>query len=307
MTAQRPRHSEPSANSELGDLLQGMLFGCQVRSENTQLVEGRPGLQLDNLVTAPDRAPVVVEAEYETVGTAESDAAGRLGLRVVGEANPIEAAIALRYPDTIRFADDLRAALSSARLSYAVLYSDGGRFPESGWLEGGVTNLADIISLVSVPQNAVDRAAAALEAGIERAVAVLDNMRRLRPDVMPAVARLLGMPDVPQTRRMACAIVANAMVFHERLSGTHDVKSLRMVSGPDVANPFGDTLDTWSEILRVNYWAIFFNRQRHHGAYPFGLRVKLAAYSARHRPGSYGYRREHRARPDRPHFPAADR
>ena len=257
MATQEIHHSEPSVNFALGDLLQGMLFGCQVRSENTQLVEGRPGLQLDNLVTAPDRAPVVVEAEYETVGTAEADAAGRLGLRVVGEANPIEAAIALRYPDTIRFADDLRAALSSARLSYAVLYADGGRFPESGWLEGGVTNLADIISLVSVPQNAVDRAAAALEAGIERAVAVLDNMRRLRPDVMPAVARLLGMPDVPQTRRMACAIVANAMVFHERLSGTHDVKSLRMVSGPDVANPFGDTLDTWGEILRVNYWAIF--------------------------------------------------
>ena len=47
------------------------------------------------------------------------------------------------------------------------------------------------------------------------------------------------------------------MVFHERLSGTHDIKSLRMVSGPGVANPFGDTLDTWGEILSVNYWAIF--------------------------------------------------
>ena len=257
MVSQQPRHSEPSANNELGELLRGMLSGCVVRSENTQLVAGRPGLQLDNLITAPDRAPVVVEAEYEAVGTAESDASGRLGLAVVSEANPIEAAIALRYPDTVRFATDLRSALSDARLSYAVLYQDGSRFPESGWLEGGVADLADAISLASIPQQAVDRAAAALEDGIERAVAVLDNMHRLRPGIMPAVAQLLGMPDVPQTRRMACAIVVNAMVFHERLSGMHDIKPLRMVCGPDATNPFGDTLDAWGEILQVNYWAIF--------------------------------------------------
>ena len=114
MTIQRPRHSEPSANNELGDLLRAMLSGCQVRSENTQLIEGRPGRQLDNLITAPDRAPVVVEAEYEAVGTGEADAAARLGLRVVNETHPIEAAIALRYPDAVRFAGNLRDALATA-------------------------------------------------------------------------------------------------------------------------------------------------------------------------------------------------
>ena len=257
MTGQQPRHSEPSANTELGDLLRGMLFGCQIRSENTQLIAGHANLQLDNLITASDRAPVVVEAEYEAVGTAEADAARRLGLFVVGENNPIEAAIALRYPDSVRYADILRDALREARLSYAVLYEDGSRFPEAGWLEGRVTDLADLISLVSVPQRAVDAASATLEEGIERAVTVLNNMHQLRPDTMPMIARLLGMPDVPQTRRMACAIIANALVFHERLSGSHDIPSLRMVCGDDARNPFGDTLDTWGEILRVNYWAIF--------------------------------------------------
>ena len=257
MTTQQPRHSERSANIELGALLRGMLAGCQVRAEHTQLIGGQPGLQLDNLITAPDRAPVVIEAEYAPAPTAESDAAARLGLPVVAENNPIEAAIALRYPDAIRFAGDLRSALSDARLAYAALYLDGGRFPESGWLEGSLTDLADMVSLVSVPQRAVDAAAAALEEGIERAVAVLNNMAALRPDVTPQIARLLGMDDVPQTRRMACAIIANAMVFHERLSGTHGIPSLRQVCGPEVANPLGDTLDAWGDILKTNYWAIF--------------------------------------------------
>ena len=75
MTTQQPRHSERSANIELGALLRGMLAGCQVRAEHTQLIGGQPGLQLDNLITAPDRAPVVIEAEYAPAPTAESDAA----------------------------------------------------------------------------------------------------------------------------------------------------------------------------------------------------------------------------------------
>ena len=258
MVTQRPRHSEPSANNELGDLLRAMLSRCQVRSENTQLIEGRPGLQLDNLITAADRAPVVVEAEYEVVGTAEADAAARLGLRVVGEVHPIEAAIALRYPDTVRFADNLRDALTCARLSYAVLYQDASRFPESGWLEGSVADLADLIRLVSVPQDAVDRAANAMEQGIERAAAILNHMAEQRPNITPVIARLLGLSDVPQTRRMASAIIANAMVFHQRIAGMHDtVKPLRLVCGPNVANPQDETLAAWEDILGINYWAIF--------------------------------------------------
>ena len=258
MVTQQPRHSEPSANNELGDLLRGMLAGCQVRSENTQLIEGRAGLQLDNLITAHDRAPVVVEAEYEAMGTGESDATARLGLRVVDEVHPIEAAIALRYPDTVRFGDNLRDALATARLSYAVLYQDGGRFPESGWLEGGVADLADLIRLESVPQQAVDTAANALQQGIDRVSAILDDLDARRPRVTAEIAALLGMVNVPQTRRMAVAIIANAMVFHERIAGTHDgIPTLRHTCGPDVATPQDATLAAWDSILQINYWPIF--------------------------------------------------
>ena len=258
MASQRPRHSEPSANNELGDLLRAMLAGCQVRSENTQLIEGRPGLQLDNLVTAADRAPVVVEAEYEAFGNAEGDASARLGLPVVDEIHPIEAAIALRYPDTVRFADNLRDALAAARLSYAVLYQDGRRFPESGWLEGGVADLADLIRLESVPQQAVDAAANALQQGIDRVSTILDDLDARRPRVTAEIAGLLGMVNVPQTRRMAVAIIANAMVFHERIAGTHDgIPILRHTCGPDVATPQDATLAAWQSILEINYWPIF--------------------------------------------------
>lgn len=83
MARSKPHQTEPSANNALGDILRGMLSGCQVRTEHTRLIVGQPGLQLDMLIPAPDRAPVAVEAEYLPAHTAEKEATDRLGLRAV--------------------------------------------------------------------------------------------------------------------------------------------------------------------------------------------------------------------------------
>ena len=174
-----PRQTEPNANNALGSLLQGMLPRSQVRSENTQAISGHPGLRPDIIVTAAGRSPVVVEAEYIPARTVETEARSRLGLEVAANGRIIEAAIALRYPDAIGEVHDLRTALSSVRLAYCVVTEsakDVQRFPESGWLEGAVEDLADMVRLVSVPQQAVDQAAATLEEGIEGAAKLLDEM-----------------------------------------------------------------------------------------------------------------------------------
>ena len=253
-----PRQTEPNANNALGDILRGMMPGCEVRSENTQTFIDHPGRHADVLIVAPGRSPVVVEAEYEPAAEVEKDASERLGLRVKGAPRTVEAVIALRYPKTVEDAYDLHLALVETRLTYCVLHQDGSRFPESGWLGGSVSDLADIARLVSVPQRAVEQAADTLEQGIGQAATRLEEMAKLRPNVTPVVARLLGMSDVPQTRRMACAIIANAMVFHQRIAGMHqEVNPLRLVCGPSVANPQGETLAAWEDILKINYWPIF--------------------------------------------------
>ena len=238
-----PNQTEPNANNVLGDLLRAMMPGSRVLSENTQTFPAHPGQHADVLITAPGRSPVVVEAEYEPAPEAEQDAAQRLGFQVAGESRTIEAAIALRYPVSVRDSYNVSQAVADARLSYCFLYEDGSRFPESGWLEGSATDLADLVRLVSVPQKEVDRAADTLQDGIERAAVILDELKDLNPVTAREIARLLGMSDVPQTRRMACAIVANALVFHERIAGKHEgVKPLSLVCGPEVGNPKAETL-----------------------------------------------------------------
>ena len=252
------RQAESSANKALGDLLQDMMRGAAVRYENTQVIEGHPGLRPDIIITDSQRSPVVVEAEYTPARSVEREAVDRLGLPVVGDTRVIEAAIALRYPTDVANASDLDSAIRSARLEYAVFYEDKTRFPASGWLEGGVSDLADLIRLVSVSQSAVDTAAKKLQDGIERVANIMDEMNATAPGAIADIAQRLGMVNVPQTRRMACAILANALVFQERIASIHqEVKRPRHVCGNGVANPQAKTMDAWADILKINYWPIF--------------------------------------------------
>ena len=254
------RQAESGANAALAALLQGMMRGASVRAEHTQVVEGQPALRPDIIITDSRRAPVVVEAEYMPARSVEAEALERLALPVVGDTRVIEAAIALRYPEDLESAPNIAEALAAARSEYCVHYKDGGRFPASGWISGSASDLADLIRLVSVSESEVDAATDILEQGIDRAVAVLDDVGSLRPRIAQEIERLLGMPDPAAARRMACAIIANALIFHERIAGMRadaDVQPLNLLWGSAADNPQSKISAAWDDILRINYWAIF--------------------------------------------------
>lgn len=119
-----------------------------------------------------------------------------------------------------------RAASSKANLSLCVFTestAEANRFPQSGWLERSLDDLADMIRLVSVPERAVDDATTTLQEGIGGAAKVLDEMKEIRPRITTAIARFLCMLNVRQTRRVTCAIVADGSVFHERIAGDERV------------------------------------------------------------------------------------
>ena len=67
----------------------------------TQTIAGHPGRHPDVLITAPGRSPVVIEAEYDPGANPEADAQPRLGVSINAEIRPVEAAVALRYPETV--------------------------------------------------------------------------------------------------------------------------------------------------------------------------------------------------------------
>ena len=253
-----PKQMEPNVNLALGNLLGAMMPTCTVLAEHTNTFSDHPGSHADVLVTATGRSPVTVEAEFEPAYEAEKDASERLGLRVNGEVRTVEASVAVRYPQDLATPGNPQGKLSQSTLSYCVLYEDGSRFPEAGWLQGSVTDLADLVRLVSVPQKEVEKAADILETGIEEAAKVMDQMAESRPAISREIAGLLGMADVSQTRRMACAILANALVFHERIAGMHDgVSTLLKLSDTDSVELQDAFLDAWSVVLDIDYYPIF--------------------------------------------------
>ena len=265
-----PHHAESNANTFLGDLLRPMLGKDDPLAQNSRTIVGHSSWQPDLLITAAGRSPVVVEAEYPPAANVEQEAKDRLGHAVTTHRLPIEAAIALRYPLGVDDAPDLRAAVKDARFSYCVFtvtahrptpegeITETARFPESGWLEGGLTDLADLIRLVSVPQLPVNDATDAMQKGIDRIVLTLDELENNQPATNQRIAKLLGMDNVPATRRMAGAILTNAAVFHERIAGNHDeINPLSLVCGPEVTNPKAETKAAWQAILDINYHPIF--------------------------------------------------
>ena len=243
---------EANANNALGAILRGMLPRSVIRAEHAGLLSGSSG-RPDLLITDPGGAPVVIEAEYEPARTVEKEARARLDLQVAGEMRPIESAIAVRYPAGLKDEYELEAPLRVSRLAFAVFHADGTRFPEAGWLEGSVEELSDLVRVASVPRRAFDRAADLMEQGIEQSSWGFKDV----PGAVPDIARLLGMPDVEQTRRMACAILANAVVFHHRLAGiTDEITAPRLVCG-DAMNLQKPIREEWTRILELNYWSIF--------------------------------------------------
>ncbi len=255
------RHAESNPNFKLAEMLQRMAPKSRMEAEKTGVLEKSKGLRPDILIAADGRSPVVIEAEYLPAPNVENEALDRLGERVVHEQRHIEAVVALRYPEQLKNAENIEAALKNARLQYCFFQESGAvdkptRFPETGWLEGAISDLSDMVRMISAPQKEVEQAAEFLETAIENAARVLDNAAETRPELSKEIARLLGMSNVPQTRRMACAILANALAFHERIAGMHS--GIRPLSAVIRApHPQIDMLETWEQILAINYYPIF--------------------------------------------------
>ncbi len=254
-------YAESNPNFKLAEMLQRMAPKSRIEAEKTGVLEKSKGLRPDILITADGRSPVVIEAEYLPAHNVENEALDRLGERVVNEQRRIEAVVALRYPEQLKNAENIEAALKTRGFQYCFFQESGAvekptRFPETGWLEGSINDLSELVRMITVPQKEAEQAAEFLENAIENAARVLDNAAEMRPELSKEIAHLLGMSNVPQTRRMACAILANALAFHERIAGMHSgIRPLSLVIR--APHPQDDMLETWEHILAINYYPIF--------------------------------------------------
>ena len=142
----------------------------------------------------------------------------------------------MRIPDALAIASqsNLEEKLEEAGLEFCVFsgnIENPDRWPEVGWLEGSVDDLAACIELAALSENRIVRGMYILEEGIEQAAERLRDACIDAPDTLEAIARELHQKDGVQTSRMAMAIVANALTFHMAISGSHGIETLDQLRG----------------------------------------------------------------------------
>ena len=240
--------------------------GDVVSSENTGMLVGsnkRP----DILILEPRVSPVAIETEVVPATAVESDAISRLGELVRTNGRPILSGVAVRLPERLkkRSGASLQKELGAASDFEIALYTGSSpenysRWPQSGWLTGGITDLSILTQSASVPPDIIEQAANQLVEGVSEAAGLVGEMAHDHPGAMQEICKELRQHDDEQTRRMAATILANAFVFQEGLARgpgqLSQVLSVDELRASGTLTKFAVLIE-WRKILKVNYWPIF--------------------------------------------------
>ena len=238
-----------------------------VSSENTGMLRGnqkRP----DILVIEPNVSPVVIETEVLPATTVEKDALSRLGEQMRSTGRTILSSIAVRLPSSLKSKSGsaLESALKEANDLDIAIYTGTGpstssRWPRSGWIKGGISDLSIFTQTASVPPDVIEKAADQLVAGVSEASGLLAELSTPHPTALQNICDSLKQQNDEQTWRMAAIILVNAFIFQESLAGgPGELK--HVVSIEELRTNAGDftksnVLAEWHKILNVNYWPIF--------------------------------------------------
>ena len=263
-----PSTTEPAFNIELANALRGKhpRWRDRIGAEQSGVIRDHPGLQPDIVIRHPGGAPVIVETEFDPAHTVEAEARDRLGLVMAETGDQVEQAIAVCLPAGLR-RDQGRLAegIAGAEFRYCVLThreeepDDPIRWPESGWLRGGIDDLAGLIEGTALSERRLAEGMRILEDGVREAADRLRaDLKDDRPDVLQKIAEALHQEDGEQTSRMAAAIVANALTVHTGIAGAYNISTLDELRGARGRLLKSKVLETWRYILdEINYWPIF--------------------------------------------------
>ncbi len=243
-----------------------------VAAEQTGIIANQPRKRPDIVIRHPGAAPVVVETEFAPARDVEQEATSRLGETIKGKR--VEGVLAVRAPRELAHADQSRLgeAIGGAGFEYC-LFSDWDakpiRWPDQGWLAGGIDHLADAIEAAALSETRLTAAANRLQAGVASGAARLRSEQTTRPDMFTAMAGILHQEDGEQTTRMAVAMIANALVFQSAIAGNHDIPSPEAMRDPGSGQVAKTVVQgCWRDILTINYWPIFHVAHEILGAIP---------------------------------------
>lgn len=234
------------------------------------------GLQPDILVRHPNGLsgglPVAIETEFAPARDVEDDARSRLRKKLSEDDEAmIEQAIAVRMPRGLKDANQpsLMKKLEAVEYEFCVFSLHGEeegdrnyrRWPEGekDWIKGDIDDFATFIEQTSLSENQIAKSMKVLDKGVSSAAKTLqDGCKGRADDVLEEIASCLHQKNNMQTLKMAMAILANALSFHESIAGSKGVKALSKLKGKNRKPSKDKILDAWDYIMeKINYFPIF--------------------------------------------------
>lgn len=238
-----------------------------ILSENTRVFRNS-SKKPDILIAEPNVSPVVVETEVLPASTVELDARSRIGECLAGSGRAVLSTVAVRMPARLREhgGERLHQELGEANdLDLAVftgsLPDSAERWPEAGWMRGGVPELSLLVQSASIPPAIIEAAVDLLVVAVSDTAGLLDEIAETHPEAVEKICDALRQQDSEQTRRMAMTILADAFLFHEMLSGIGgelvDIRAIEELRDGRGRLSKAAVLGQWRKILKINYWPIF--------------------------------------------------
>ena len=259
-----PQTNEIAFNFELSNVLRTKhpRWQDRITAEQTNVFR-ETALQPDVVIRPAGGVPVVLETEFQPARGVEEDARKRLGSFLQYGGDQIEQTIAVQVPRGLSQAPqaDLKPRIEAAEFRYCTYSLQKGdavtRWPATGWLVGGIDDLATCIENVAMSERLLAEGTHILEQSIGEAAEKLRETAGT--NALAQMANSLHQEDGEQTSRMAMAIVANALVFHTAIVQAHGIDTidqLRIPGRNDVSKR--RLLACWQHILdNINYYPIF--------------------------------------------------
>ena len=250
------RNTEPQANSALARALKNLNPNWTdetVHTERTNVLQSSSTKQPDILIAQPRRQPVVVETEFYPALTVVKDSVSRLGDKLRSNGIEIESALSVVLPE--RFRTGNLDSIRDAKFHYATHYLDAegekAQWPANDTLSGGIHELADAIEHISLSERKLALGTSNLEDTVRNVAELISE--HVGTDAISRIAHCLHQEEGNQTNRMAAAICISSFVFHAAIEEDKTIPPI------PVRGQIGKTslIDTWNNILKINYWPIF--------------------------------------------------
>ena len=261
------KNTEQTINDVLGEVLRAKhpRWKENLFSEQTRMLAEGASMRPDIVIMHPGGLPVIIETELEPARTVERDAQSRLRKTLSSDGRQIEQSIALCIPEHLATVSQgkLYSSIEECDFKFCVLIDHGEsnhheRWPSTGWLTGGVNDLASFIEHTAQSESLIGKGMKILEKAIRQSANRLIDGCYNRPRVMEKIAKNLKQKNNEQTIRMAMAILLNAIYFHSSIADTYDLTKITELKNSFDKFSSYRTIQIWDHILNeINYWPIF--------------------------------------------------